>query len=146
MPESRPPEFGINSWLEEELYQQYLHDGKAVDESWKKVFESSNGGTPTNGTTTAPSTPTNGSVGAAVRNGSPTASPSPVTAPEHKPAIGDQMVPLRGAAARIAENMNASLSIPLATSQRVIPVKVIDENRRIINEHRALTGKSKISY
>ena len=55
-------------------------------------------------------------------------------------------MPLRGAAARIAENMNASLSIPLATSQRVMPVKVIDENRRIINEHRALLGKSKISY
>ena len=42
--------------------------------------------------------------------------------------------------------MNASLSIPLATSQRAMPVKVIDENRRILNEHRALTGKSKISY
>jgi len=56
------------------------------------------------------------------------------------------MMPLRGAAARIAENMNASLSIPLATSQRVMPVKVIDENRRVINEHRALLGKSKISY
>ncbi len=55
-------------------------------------------------------------------------------------------MPLRGAAARIAENMNASLSIPLATSQRVMPVKVIDENRRVVNEHRALLGKSKISY
>ncbi len=55
-------------------------------------------------------------------------------------------MPLRGAAARIAENMNASLSIPLATSQRVMPVKVIDENRRMINEHRALLGKSKVSY
>jgi len=42
--------------------------------------------------------------------------------------------------------MNASLRIPLATSQRVIPVKVIDENRRIINEHRTLIGKPKISY
>ena len=66
--------------------------------------------------------------------------------PEHQPVAGETLIPLRGAAARIAENMNASLSIPLATSQRVIPVKVIDENRRIVNEHRALTGKSKISY
>ena len=55
-------------------------------------------------------------------------------------------MPLRGAAARIAENMNLSLTIPLATSQRVMPVKVIDENRRVVNEHRALLGKSKISY
>ena len=39
MSESRPPEFGINSWLEDELYQQYLNDRRTVDESWKKVFE-----------------------------------------------------------------------------------------------------------
>ncbi len=65
-------------------------------------------------------------------------SPSPSTSPVE----GETLVPLRGAAARIAENMNASLSMPLATSQRVIPVKVIDENRRIINEHRTLTGKT----
>ena len=30
---------GINSWLEDELYQQYLHDRSTVDESWKHVFE-----------------------------------------------------------------------------------------------------------
>src|SRR3984893_6227956 len=121
MPQSTPPEFGINSWLEDELYQQYLHDRKTVDDSWKKVFES-NGG-----------------------NGAP-AIPAPVTPTPKQPAAGEQLVPLRGAAARIAENMNASLRIPLATSQRVIPVKVIDENRRILNEHRTLLGKPKISY
>src|ERR1035437_11133332 len=32
-------EIGINSWLEDELYQQYLHDHSTVDESWKQVFE-----------------------------------------------------------------------------------------------------------
>ena len=41
---------GINSWLEEELYQQYRRDRSTVDESWKQVFEESrppsNGGTP----------------------------------------------------------------------------------------------------
>ena len=47
-------------------------------------------------------------------------------------------MPLRGTAARIAENMAISATIPLATSQRIIPVKVIDENRRLINHHRAL--------
>jgi hypothetical protein len=43
----------------------------------------------------------------------------------------DQLVPLKGAQLKIAENMNLSLSVPTATSQRVVPVKVIDENRRI---------------
>ena len=32
-------EMGVNSWLEDELYQQYLHDRSTVDESWKHVFE-----------------------------------------------------------------------------------------------------------
>jgi 2-oxoglutarate decarboxylase len=140
MPESRPPEFGINSWLEDELYQQYLNDRQAVDASWKKVFES-NGGTAvpaTNGTST-PAAIANGTTVI----GAPGVRPVPAAAPA---GADQQAIPLRGAAARIAENMNASLSIPLATSQRVIPVKVIDENRRIVNEHRGLTGKSKISY
>src|SRR5579864_7911120 len=129
MSESRPPEFGINSWLEDELYQQYLNDRRTVDDSWKKVFES-------NGTT----------AGNGVQASAHPAEALTVQAPEHHPVTGETLVPLRGAAARIAENMNASLSIPLATSQRIIPVKVIDENRRIMNEHRALLGKSKISY
>jgi 2-oxoglutarate decarboxylase len=132
MPESRPPEFGINSWLEDELYQQYLNDRQAVDDSWTKVFESNGSASKsTNGTSTP----------ALISNGGPAPAP-----PVSSPGTNQQLIPLRGAAARIAENMNASLSIPLATSQRVIPVKVIDENRRIVNEHRALTGKSKISY
>ncbi|HYL36890.1 MAG TPA: multifunctional oxoglutarate decarboxylase/oxoglutarate dehydrogenase thiamine pyrophosphate-binding subunit/dihydrolipoyllysine-residue succinyltransferase subunit [Bryobacteraceae bacterium] len=138
MSQSRPPEFGINSWLEDELYQQYLHDRKTVDESWKKVFES-------NGETAPPG---NGSESAYTQAGGPAAQTSAlaITEPEQHPVSGETLVPLRGAAARIAENMNASLAIPLATSQRTIPVKVIDENRRIINEHRTLIGKTKISY
>ena len=39
MSEQSDPKLGINSWLEEELYQTYLHDKKYVDESWKDVFE-----------------------------------------------------------------------------------------------------------
>ena len=42
--------------------------------------------------------------------------------------------------------MAASVTIPLATSQRTIAVKVMDENRRIINQHRTLVGRGKVSY
>src|SRR6266404_2420546 len=89
MSESSLPDFGINSWLEDELYQQYLHDRKTVDESWKKVFES------------------NGDASKASGNGD--------AVPHAPSATTDQLIPLRGAAARIAENMTASLSIPVAT-------------------------------
>ncbi len=63
-------------------------------------------------------------------------------------AVGasDQLIPLRGAAARIAENMTASLSIPVATSQRQIPVRVIEENRNLVNKQRALQGRGKLSF
>ena len=142
MSQTTTEELGINSWLEEELYQQYLSNQQNVDSSWKTVFD---------------------------MNGHPTETPMPLAPLAEKPipeaqiapvlnqlpakptpaiALGpaEQLMPLRGVAARIAENMNASLSVPTATSQRVFTVKVIDENRQLMNEHRALNGKSKISY
>ncbi|MBV9610928.1 MAG: 2-oxo acid dehydrogenase subunit E2, partial [Acidobacteriaceae bacterium] len=63
-------------------------------------------------------------------------------------AVGasDQLIPLRGPAARIAENMTASLAIPVATSQRQIPVRIIEENRNTINKHRAQQGRGKLSF
>jgi 2-oxoglutarate dehydrogenase E1 component len=66
--------------------------------------------------------------------------------PAPEAAAGDEITPLRGAAARVVDNMTASLAVPVATSQRVIPVKVIDENRAIINLHRGLQGVRKVSY
>ena len=39
---SKPaPELSINSWLQDELYRQYLNDQSTVDQSWKDVFEES---------------------------------------------------------------------------------------------------------
>ncbi len=129
----------INSWLEDELYQQYLHDRGTIDESWKSVFETNGGSKPSGGN----------AAGLTARPASPVPAP-PADAAPAPPAIqagpAEQLVPLRGAAARIAANMQASLAVPVATSQRSIPVKVIDENRRILNHHRTLAGKSKISY
>ena len=58
----------------------------------------------------------------------------------------EELVPLRGVAGKIAENMAISLTIPTATSQRVVPVRVLDENRQLINQHRSIIGKSKVSY
>jgi pyruvate/2-oxoglutarate dehydrogenase complex dihydrolipoamide acyltransferase (E2) component len=123
-------EMGINSWLEDELYQQYLHDRSTVDESWKHVFEE-------------PRPPANGAPSAPSRVALPAL---PAAVPVLEPAPGEQLLPLRGAAGRIAENMAASVTIPLATSQRTIAVKVMDENRRIINQHRTLVGRGKVSY
>ena len=42
--------------------------------------------------------------------------------------------------------MEQSLTVPTATSVRNMPVKVLEENRRIINEHLKSTGRGKVSY
>ncbi len=72
------------------------------------------------------------------------AKPAPA-APE-APAEGLEVTPIRGGALKIVENMETSLSVPTATSQRRIPVKVLDENRRLINKHLAEQGRVKASY
>src|SRR5579872_4739579 len=112
MPTKSDPEMGINSWLEDELYQQYLHDRTAVDESWKSLFEETGAKTTNGGHATL-------------------AGPGAPPAPPVDAGPGEVLQPLRGVAGKIAENMAASLAIPLATSQRTIAVKVMDENRRI---------------
>ena len=53
---------------------------------------------------------------------------------------------MKGAAARTAKNMEASLSIPTATSARAIPAKVLIENRAVINGHLLHTHGGKISF
>ena len=132
-----PGQIDLNSWLEEELFQQYLNDRVTVDESWKQVFDADghNGHSATQSAAAAPAAP------ATPVNG---VSTPPAAVPEAAP--GEQVMPLRGAAARIAENMAQSLAIPVATSQRTIAVKVIDENRRVINQYRSIHGQGKISY
>ena len=68
--------------------------------------------------------------------------PTPSTAPEPEPAT-----PLRGAAARIASNMTASLGVPTATSFRVVPARLLEVNRKILNNQLSRTGSAgKVSF
>jgi multifunctional 2-oxoglutarate metabolism enzyme len=158
---SDPSAPSVNSWLEEELLQQYHNNRQAVDTSWKQVFEGAPPQKPGNGNAFPPSSNTQAPAGngttitvestselpPAQLRGLP--APAPRTAPAVPPVQileDDQTLPLRGPALKIAENMSASLTVPTATSFRTLPVKVMDENRRAINQHRSLSNKSKISY
>ena len=40
MPTESEQSVSINSWLEEEIYQQYIHNRGGIDESWKQRFDS----------------------------------------------------------------------------------------------------------
>src|ERR1700733_7389137 len=103
MSESRAPELGINSWLEDELYQQYLNDRKTVDESWKEVFETNGAAAPGatdskagNGSHDAQAVALhrNEPAGQAAGRAPPSSLP---TVPEHQPIAGETLMPLRGA-------------------------------------------------
>ena len=128
--------YGANIAFIEELYEKYRADPDAVSASWREFFhdyqpqaeeevEEAVGGAPAPPPAVLLPTPP---PRAAALHGVPNATP------------------LRGAAGKIAQNMEASLSVPTATSMRNVPVKALEENRRVINHHLVLNGQSKSSF
>src|SRR5699024_6826007 len=53
---------------------------------------------------------------------------------------------LRGAAAWTATNMESSLELPTATSVRAVPVKLLFDNRIVINNHLRRARGGKVSF
>jgi 2-oxoglutarate dehydrogenase E1 component len=62
------------------------------------------------------------------------------------PAPEPQRLALKRADLRTAQNMDASLAIPTATSVRTVPMKLAIESRDQINHHLAQTRGGKISF
>jgi len=54
--------------------------------------------------------------------------------------------PIRGVSARVVQSMEASLSVPTATSVRAIPAKLMIDNRIVINNHLKRTRGGKVSF
>ncbi|RCG19627.1 multifunctional oxoglutarate decarboxylase/oxoglutarate dehydrogenase thiamine pyrophosphate-binding subunit/dihydrolipoyllysine-residue succinyltransferase subunit [Streptomyces diacarni] len=61
-------------------------------------------------------------------------------------AEGPEYVALRGPSAAVAKNMNASLELPTATSVRAVPVKLLFDNRIVINNHLKRARGGKVSF
>ena len=158
---SEPPipvssRFGPNEWLVDEIYEQYLLDKNAVDRAWWDFFEdyspaeyspaaASHVATPT----TAPEAPAPQTTPAAPTSPAPKAAPAPAApAPTASAPDSDAVQPeiLRGAAGRVVTNMEASLSVPTATSVRSVPVKLLMDNRVVINNHLARGRGGKVSF
>ena len=59
---------------------------------------------------------------------------------------GETPEPLRGASARVVENMEASLGVPTATSVRTVPAKLLEINRQILNNQLARDRGGKVSF
>ena len=58
----------------------------------------------------------------------------------------DEWIRLRGMPQAIANNMDASLSMPTATTVRDIPVKALIDNRTVINNHLQRTRGGRVSF
>ncbi|WP_017236228.1 multifunctional oxoglutarate decarboxylase/oxoglutarate dehydrogenase thiamine pyrophosphate-binding subunit/dihydrolipoyllysine-residue succinyltransferase subunit [Streptomyces sp. SS] len=67
-------------------------------------------------------------------------------APSTEAPAGPELITLRGPAAAVAKNMNASLEVPTATSVRAVPVKLLFDNRIVINNHLKRARGGKISF
>ncbi|WP_199551236.1 multifunctional oxoglutarate decarboxylase/oxoglutarate dehydrogenase thiamine pyrophosphate-binding subunit/dihydrolipoyllysine-residue succinyltransferase subunit [Streptomyces sp. N35] len=78
------------------------------------------------------------------------AKPAPAAKPAAKqeaPASeGPELITLRGPAAAVAKNMDASLEVPTATSVRAVPVKLLFDNRIVINNHLKRARGGKVSF
>ncbi|MFT2015115.1 multifunctional oxoglutarate decarboxylase/oxoglutarate dehydrogenase thiamine pyrophosphate-binding subunit/dihydrolipoyllysine-residue succinyltransferase subunit [Streptomyces sp. 796.1] len=71
--------------------------------------------------------------------------PKPTAQPA-EPSAGPELVTLRGPSAAVAKNMNASRELPTATSVRAVPVKLLFDNRIVINNHLKRARGGKVSF
>jgi 2-oxoglutarate decarboxylase len=147
--------FGANIAFIEDLYEKFRTDPQSVSASWREFFADYE-------PRLADEEEVEERVAATVAAGSSAyAAPAAVATPPKvlkpvapaapapaKPAAAPAGTPvaLRGAASKIVANMETSLTVPTATSIRNIPVKALEENRRVINNHLALMGQTKASF
>jgi multifunctional 2-oxoglutarate metabolism enzyme len=157
-------DFGPNATYVEGLLSRFRSNPDLVDESWRAYFtellgdgdgavaparSAENGHTfsTTAAVAEAPAPSTTSRTEAAGATKAAAVRAEPVPAPQAQPVETEaEVIPIRGSALKIVENMEASLSVPTATSQRRVPVKLLDENRRIINKYLAENNRGKASY
>ena len=105
------------------MYDRFLADPNDVSDSWREFFADYQ-------RSTVPSVAT------------ATSTPSPTPSA----TIDSEAMALRGAAARIVTNMNASLGVPTATSVRTVSARLLEVNRSALNETLARSSGAKVSF
>src|SRR5213079_245921 len=119
------------------MYEQYLRDPASVGEEWRQLFDNGR-------LAELPVIPTSPAEALREAGGGRRETRS-AAAPAVSPLPSPGLPPITGPAARLAQNMADSLSVPTATSFREITVDVLDARRRALNAQLAAAGK-KISY
>jgi len=163
-------DFGANDWLVDEMYEHYLQDPSSVDPAWVEYFKNNKPESPA----TASSTPVSKGVPPVPKAAQKAAAPQPEPAapvphvqpivresaasqpkpadPVVKPApvlstpSASTLEVIRGVSARVVQSMEASLSVPTATSVRAVPAKLMIDNRIVINNHMKRARGGKVSF
>lgn len=120
-------QFGLNSGYVSDQYEKYLKNKELVGDYWKGYFDKL----------------------LAKENLPKESKPVTTKSKVHnipQAAKNENLELIAGVGAKIIENMENSLTIPTATSLRTISVKLLEENRRIINHHLKRLNQGKISY
>ncbi|MBN1448739.1 MAG: multifunctional oxoglutarate decarboxylase/oxoglutarate dehydrogenase thiamine pyrophosphate-binding subunit/dihydrolipoyllysine-residue succinyltransferase subunit [Bacteroidetes bacterium] len=138
-----PLVYGPNTWLIDEMYRQFREDPSSVGEHWRDFFADYH---PTSvpvqrdNVPGAPAGPSgDGGENKTTRDGTEEKKPE-------SPVLPEGAEKLRGPAEIVVTNMEQSLHMPTATSSRVIPVKLLEENRRLINRYLEDTVSGKVSF
>ena len=153
-------DFGGNYVFALDVLEQYRHDRRSVDASWRSYFDKALGQPPEGDSVPVtviveeapkaqPAAPPPGpGLQTLARQDVPAVAPAERSQAVARVSIlpGDVLQPIRGGAVRIVENMEASLQIPTATSMRTVPVRTLEENRRLLNRHREAAGQGKVSF
>ena len=163
-----PADFGANEWLVEEMYNQYSKNPSNVDAAWVAYFQKN--GAPVSPAPVSPAVPVAPAPAAAAVSVAPApvapapaapAAAAPTTSlnavggpiardvPKPAPSAADDSptyTVLKGAPARTVVNMDESLTVPTATSVRTVPVKLLWDNRTVINNHLARARGGKVSF
>ena len=134
--------FGPNSALVEELYKQYKEDPSSVPNHWKRYFDEMNGAA-------TEEAPGEEEVKTEEKKEPPKKKKAePKKKKAEKPSIPESadVEKIKGVASKIVDNMDESIYVPTATSLRVLPVKMMTEDRAIINTHLLRRGEPKASF
>ena len=138
--------FGPNAWLVDDMYDRFLADPDSVSHSWREFFADYRPA-PVPAPQPAPQTPTVGPGPTSVPRAEAALPVAAAPVPPSTVAAGtEEATPLRGAASRIAANMEASLAVPTATSVRTVPARLLEVNRLILNNQLARTTGAKVSF
>ncbi|NCF56247.1 MAG: multifunctional oxoglutarate decarboxylase/oxoglutarate dehydrogenase thiamine pyrophosphate-binding subunit/dihydrolipoyllysine-residue succinyltransferase subunit, partial [Planctomycetia bacterium] len=150
--------FGSNSGYVDALYEQFKNDPQSVSAAWREFFDDYHSDSivpesivtevqpedplPTPAGVVSPEGP---------RSSTATRESTQVKAVEKNDAEVSsedevRFEPLKGVAGKIAENMQKSTEVPTATTVRTVPVRLLEENRKIINEHQLAWARPKVSF